>query len=192
MVSSFDRFAGWSSILAGVAGLGYALAFVVLKDSLLGGVFLLLAPLFALAGLVAVWGRLREVDAGFAALALGLGFVGSIGAATHGAYDLAAVLHPPNVAPDLSGIDPRGFQTFGLTGLALVILAWLAGRGGGLPAWVAPLGMALGIVLVVTWLARLIVFDAKSVLVLMPALIAGVLSPVFYLGLGAWPLGWRR
>ena len=31
-VSSFDRYAGWLSILAGVTGVGYALAFVVLKD----------------------------------------------------------------------------------------------------------------------------------------------------------------
>ena len=29
---SFDRFAGWSSILAGLAGIGYAVAFVVLND----------------------------------------------------------------------------------------------------------------------------------------------------------------
>jgi hypothetical protein len=193
MTTSFDRFAGWSSILAGIAGLGYALAFVVLKNNLLGGLFLLLAPLLALAGLVAVWSRLREVDGAFAALALGLGFVGSIGAATHGAYDLANVLHPPVSASDLpSAIDPRGFLTFGLTGLALIILAVLAGRGGGLPSWVSPFGLSLGVVLVVTWLARLIVFDATSVLVLMPALIAGVLSPLFYLGLGAWLLGWRR
>ena len=190
---SFDRFAGWSSILAGIAGVGYAVAFVVLKDAGLSGVFLLLAPLLAIAGLVAVWGRLREVDGGFAALALGLGFVGSIGAATHGAYDLANVLHAPSATSDLpSAIDPRGFMTFGLTGLALLILAWLAGRGGGLPSWVSPLGLLLGAVLVVTWLARLFVLDATSLLVLGPALVAGLLSPLFYLGLGSWLLGWRR
>jgi hypothetical protein len=193
VVTSFDRFAGWSSILAGIAGLGYAVAFVLLKDPGLGGLFLMLAPLLALAGLVAVWGRLREVDAGLAALALGLGFVGSIGAATHGAYDLANVLHPPTTVVDLpSSIDPRGFMTFGLTGLALVMLAWLATRSLDVPGWVGPLGLILGVVLVVTWLARLIVLDATSVLVLLPALIAGVLSPLFYLGLGAWLLGWRR
>ncbi|HZM73266.1 MAG TPA: hypothetical protein VFC71_07795 [Candidatus Polarisedimenticolia bacterium] len=193
MTTSFDRFAGRSSILAGLAGLGYALAFVVLKNALLGGLFLMLAPLLALAGLVAVWSRLREVDAAFAALALGLGFVGSIGAAAHGAHDLANVLHPPTTISDLpSSIDPRGFMTFGLTGLALVIFAWLATRSLDVPGWVGPLGLILGAVLVLTWLARLIVLDATSVLVLAPALIAGVLSPVFYLALGAWLLGWRR
>jgi polyferredoxin len=52
--------------------------------------------------------------------------------------------------------------------------------------------MILGVVLVVTWLGRLIVLDATSLLVLGPALVAGVLSPVFFLLLGAWLLGWRR
>lgn len=190
---AFERFAGWSSILAGIAGIGYAIAFVVLKNGSLSAVFLTAAPLLAIAGLVTVWGRLRAVDAGFAALALGLGLVGSIGASSHGAFDLANVLHPPTTAFDLpSPIDPRGFMTFGLTGLALVILAWLARRSRDLPSWVSPVGMLLGAVLIVTWLARLIVLDATSLLVLGPALVAGLLSPIFYLGLGSWLLGWRR
>jgi len=191
--ADFERFAGWSSILAGIAGFGYALCFVVLKDDLLSGLSLLLAPLFAVVGLVAVWGRLRAVDAGFAALALGFGFIGAIGAATHGAYGLANALQPPpTTSPFPNAIDPRGFMTFGLNGLALLILAWLAGRGGGLPSWVSSVGTFLGAVLIVTWLGRLIVLDAKSLFVLGPALIAGVLSPLFYLGLGSWLLGWRR
>jgi hypothetical protein len=31
--TSFNRFAGWASILAGVAGIGYAVAFVLLKNA---------------------------------------------------------------------------------------------------------------------------------------------------------------
>lgn len=188
----FARFAGWMSILAGIAGIGYAVAFVVLKDPFLGGVFLTLAPLLATGGLVAVFNRVREVDAGFATLALGLGIFGSLAAASHGAYDLANVLHPPTLVSDLpSAVDPRGFATFGLTGVAVAILAWLAGSTSGLPGWVRPLGLLLGIVLVVTWLARLIVLDATSMLVLGPALVAGLLSPIFFLALGAWLLGRR-
>lgn len=194
MTSSYDRYAGWLSILAGVAGIGYALAFVVLKDAELQGVFLTLAPLLAVAGLVAVFQRVREIDAGYATLALALGAFGSLAASTHGAYDLANVLHAPTAGvPDLpSAVDPRGYGTFGLTGIALGLLAWLAGRSTELPGWVSPLGIVLGLVLVITWLARLIVLDAESILVLGPALVSGLLSPIFFLLLGAWLLGWRR
>jgi hypothetical protein len=190
---SFGRFAGWLSVLAGLAGIGYAVAFVVLKNAQLGALFLTLAPLLAIAGLVAVFQRVREVDAGFATLALALGAFGSLAASTHGAYDLANVLHPPASVPDLpSAVDPRGYGTFGLTGFALAILAWLSSRTPELPGWVSPLGIILGLFLVLTWLARLIVLDATNVLVLGPALVSGLLSPIFFLALGAWLLGWRR
>ena len=194
MSASFGRFAGWSSILAGVAGIGYALAFVVLKNAQLSAQFLILAPLFAVPGLVAVFDRVRHVDAGFATVALALGAFGSLAASSHGAFDLSNQLHPPIALPtDVpSEIDPRGYATFALTGLALILLASLANRAPELPGWVSPLGMALGIVLVLTWLARLVVLDANSLLVLLPALVAGLLSPIFFLLLGAWLLGWRR
>ena len=191
---SFNRFAGWSSIFAGVAGIGYALAFVVLKNAQLSAQFLILAPLFAVPGLVAVFDRVRKVDPGIATVALALGAFGSLAASSHGAFDLSNQLHPPVSLPtDVpSEIDPRGYATFALTGLALILLASLAKREPELPGWVSPLGVILGVVLVVTWLARLVVLDATSVLVLLPALVAGLLSPVFFLLLGAWLLGWRR
>jgi hypothetical protein len=194
-VSSFDRYAGWLSILAGVTGIGYAVAFVVLKDARLSAVFLTLAPLLAVAGLVAVFERVREIESGYATLALALGAFGSLAASTHGAYDLGVVLHPAPVdaIKDLPfAVDPRGYGTFGLTGIALVLLSWLSRRSPELPTWVGPLGTFLGVVLVVTWLARLIVLDATSMLVLGPALVSGLLSPIFFLLLGAWLLGWRR
>jgi hypothetical protein len=195
MGTSFDRFAGWASILAGVAGIGYAVAFVVLKNSALSADFLTLAPLFAVAGLVAVFERVRSIDSGYATLALALGAFGSLAASTHGAYDVSNVLHAPAAAlpTDIpSAIDPRGYGTFALTGLAVLILAGLARRSPALPRWVSPLGLALGIFLVLTFLGRLIVLDASSLLVLGPALVSGLLSPIFFLLLGAWLLGWRR
>ncbi len=193
MGTSFDRFAGWASILAGVAGIGYALAFVVLKNGPLAADFLTLAPLLAVAGLVAVFERVRSIDSGYATLALALGAFGSLAASTHGVYDLANILHAPAAIPDLpSAVDPRGYGTFALTGLAVLLLAGLAGRSVELPRWVSPLGLALGIFLVLTFLARLVVLDPSSVLVLLPALVSGLLSPIFFLLLGAWLLGWRR
>lgn len=192
-VSSFDRYAGWLSILAGVTGVGYALAFVVLKDGRLSAVFLTLAPLLAVAGLVAVFERVRDIDSGYATLALALGAFGSLAASTHGAYDLANILHPREAASSLpSAVDPRGYGTFGLTGIALVLLSTLTRRTPEIPSWVGPLGLVLGLFLVITWLGRLIVLDATSVLVLGPALVSGLLSPIYFLLLGAWLLGWRR
>ena len=190
---SLQQFAGWLSVLAGIAGLGYAVAFVVLKNAGLSALFLTLAPVLAVGGLVAVFERVRAIDTGIATVALVLGAFASLAASTHGAYDLANVLHPPTSVPDLpSAVDPRGYATFALTGLALVLLGWLARRSPELPGWVGPLGMLLGVVLVITWLGRLIVLDATSLLVLGPALVAGLLSPVFFLLLGTWLLGWRR
>jgi hypothetical protein len=191
-VSSFDRYAGWLSILAGVTGIGYALAFVVLKDIRLQAVFLTLAPLLAVAGLVAVFERVRQIDSGYATLALALGAFGSLAASTHGAYNLAIELHPVDIINGPFPVDPRGYGTFGLTGIALAILAWLSRRTPEMPGWVGPLGLVLGLFLVITWLARLIVLDATSMLVLGPALVSGLLSPIFFLLLGAWLLGWRR
>jgi hypothetical protein len=190
---SFERFAGWLSVLGGVAGVGYAVAFVVLKNAPLSALFLTLAPLLAIGGLVAVFDRVRGAEPGFATVALALGAFGSLAASTHGAYDLANVLHPPASVPDVPfAVDPRGFGTFALTGLSLLLLAWLARGSAEIPAWVGPLGMLLGACLVLTWLARLIVLDATSLLVLGPALVSGLLSPIFFLLLGAWLLGWRR
>jgi hypothetical protein len=195
MTGSFDRFAGWASILAGVAGIGYALAFVVLKNGPLAAQFLTLAPLLAVAGLVAVFERVRAIDSAYATLALALGAFGSLAASTHGVYDLANVLNPPAAAlpADVpSALDPRGYGTFALTGLAVLILSGLARRSQELPSWVGPLGLVLGIFLVLTFLGRLIILDPKSMLVLGPALVSGLLSPIFFLLLGAWLLGRRR
>lgn len=58
--ASFERFSGVCAVLAGVSGFLYAVAFVVLQDELLSGLFLMLA----------VYERLRETDASFALLAL--------------------------------------------------------------------------------------------------------------------------
>jgi len=194
MTGSFDRLAGWASILAGLAGVGYAVAFVVLKNGPLSAQFLTLAPLFAVAGLVAVFERVRAIDSGAATLALALGAFGSLAASTHGVYDLSNVLHAPAaaLATDVpSALDPRGYGTFALTGLAVLIFAGLAGRSPELPGWVSPLGLVLGVSLVLTFLARLIVLDATSLLVLLPALVSGLLSPIFFMLLGAWLLAWR-
>src|SRR5690348_2696550 len=110
---SFERFAGMSAILAGIAALLYSISFVVLHNTLLSPLFLMLSALLSTAALVAVYHRVRETDMAFALWALLLSFVGVLGAAIHGGYDLANAINHAVVDTTLpSAVDPRGLLTF--------------------------------------------------------------------------------
>jgi hypothetical protein len=116
-----------------------------------------------------------------------------LGAAIHGAYDLANAINPPGVTTDLpNAVDPRGFLTFGVSGLGVFVLSALALRSAEAPRGWAWLGALLGALLVVIYLGRLIVLDATSPLILAPAALTGfVVSPAWYIWLGAMLLGRR-
>lgn len=183
----FERFGGASAVLAGVSGFLYAVAFVVLQSDLLSGLFLLLAGLFSAAALVAVYERLRETDAAFALFALLLGVAGALGSTVHGGYDLANAINPvPSVPADLPNpVDPRGLLTFGITGAALFVVAWLIGRGGGFPKGLGYLAYLSAVLLVGLYLGRLILLDPMSPVILVPALLNGFLvNPALYIWLG--------
>ena len=190
---SFERFAGLCAILAGVVGFLYSVAFIVISrpapelGGLLSALFLMLGGLLSTAALAAVYARLREADAAFALWALLLGLVGAVGAAIHGGYDLSNALHPP-ATPNLdlpNAIDPRGLLTFGVAGIAMFVVAWLMGRGGGFPNGLGYLGYALAVLLVVIYLGRLIVLQATSPLIVAPALLTGfIVNPAWYIWLG--------
>jgi hypothetical protein len=185
--ASFERFAGACAVLAGITGFLYAVAFIILQNVLLSGLFLMLVGLFTSAALVAVYQRLRETDASFALFALLLGLAGALGSAVHGGYDLANAINPPSSSmPDLPNpVDPRGLLTFGVMGIALFIVAWLIGRGGQFPRGLGYLGYVSAVLLVVLYLGRLIVFNPASPVILVPALLNGFLvNPIFYLWLG--------
>jgi hypothetical protein len=103
------------------------------------------------------------------------------GSAIHGGYDLARAIHPATGLPGVpSAIDPRGFLTFGLTGLGLLILASLIRRVGAFPAGLGTLGMVLGILLVAVYVARFIL-DPNEPLLLG---LAGVTGLVVAAGAG--------
>jgi hypothetical protein len=184
--ASFERFAGVCAILAGVSGFLYAIAFVVLQDELLSGLFLMFSGLLTTTALVAVYERLRETDSSFALLALLLGVAGSLGSAIHGGYDLANVINPPPSMPDLPNpVDPRGLLTFGVAGIALIVVSWLIIRGGRFPRRLGYLGYVSAILLLALYLGRLIILDPTSPLILVPALLNGFLAnPIFYVWLG--------
>ena len=186
MTADFERFGGLAAIGVAVFGVLYAIAFVVLDDELTSGLFLLLTGLLTIVALTAAYGRVQAVEPGFALLALLVGVIGGAGAAIHGGFDLAHQLNPEDPVPAIpNAVDPRGLLTFGFTGLAVLLLAWLAARGDVLPARLALLGYALGVLLVTLYLARLIVVDSDSPAVAVPALLAGfVAGPAWWLWLG--------
>jgi hypothetical protein len=184
----YDSFATICAVLTGATGFLYSVAFILLRSDVLSAGFLLLTGLFSTATVIGVYAHLKRTDETFAMLALLLGVAGGMGAAIHGGYDLANALHPPaTVNLDLpSQIDPRGMLTFGVAGVALWVIAWLMLRGGQFPRGLAYLGYVTSVLLILVYLARLIVLDATSPLVLVPALVTGfVASPVWYVWLGA-------
>lgn len=190
----FERSAGAAAIVVGIGGLLYSIAFVVVArvapdaSRFLAALFLLLGGVVAIEVLAALYRRLREVDAGFALVGFMLGFAGALGSAIHGAFDLANVLHPPAApfpADAANFADPRGFLTFGLAGLGLFVVSKLMTRTPAFPRRLANLGYLSAALLVLIYLGRLIVFDATSLLILVPAALEGfVVNPVWYVWLG--------
>ena len=183
----FERFAGVCAVLAGAITLLYSISFILLVNEGLSSLCLLLNGLLATAVMVAVYERLRTTDASFALFGLLLGLAGALGAALHGGYDLAAVLHEhASVDPNLpSAMDPRGLLTFGATGLGLWVFAWLIVRSGQLPTGLGYLGYATAALQIILYLGRLIIFDARNPVIVFPALLAGFLAtPIWYVWLG--------
>lgn len=190
---TFERSSGATAIVVGIGGFLYSVSFVIVArsspeaGSFLSSLFLMLGGVLGIQVMAAIYRRLRDVDPGFALAAFMFGFAGALGSAIHGAYDLANVLHKPTAAvPDFpNAVDPRGLLTFGLAGIALIVIARLMTRGGGFPRNLALIGYLSGILLVLIYLARLIILDATSPLVLAPAALEGfIVNPVWYVWLG--------
>ena len=184
---SFDRMAGMAALAGAALSLIYAVAFVVLQKPLLSAVALMAGGVLSAVALFAVYQRVKPAGS-LATLGLVLGLAGTMGAAVHGAYDLAVVLHPEAGAA-LTGplpVDPRGFLTFGVAGLGVLVLSWAGLKVGGFPRSLLYLGLVFGLLLVLIYLGRLIILDPANILVLAPAALTGVIvSPVWY----AW-VGW--
>jgi peptidoglycan/LPS O-acetylase OafA/YrhL len=92
---NYERFAGRCALLVAVVGLAYSLTFVIVVADepkwaqVANAVFLLSGGLLAVAVLIAVYGRLRDVEPAFALLALALGLASGLGSAIHGAEEFA-------------------------------------------------------------------------------------------------------
>jgi hypothetical protein len=196
MARTFDRFAGASAIVSAALTLLYSIAFVIVSRTsaelgpALAALFLTAGGVIGSAVVVGLYGRLRDVQPGFALWALLLGFTASAGSFVHGGFQLANAIHPPQtvVGADLpSEIDPRGLLAFGIAGLATLVFAWLILSAGGqrFSLRVGYTGVVFGVLLVLTYLGRLVVLDPSSPLVLLPAALSGfVVGPLWYLWVG--------
>jgi len=135
MSTSFARLAGWCSVVAGLAALGYSVTFaVVVQDGERWAQWassLLLAggALVALPVVIALFLRVRAVDEGFALLAVAVGLLGAAGTLFHAMFDLGNLANDPGQTFDFpSPTDPRGFATFLLAGLSVGLFSVLLGR----------------------------------------------------------------
>jgi hypothetical protein len=133
---------------------------------------------------VVLYLRLRDIDRGFALLALLLGLAAAFGQLENSGLGLGNELTPElghDAAP-----DPYGLFRFGLLGVALFIVGWLMTRGGGFPRGLGILGEVGGVLLVLVYLGRLtgVIDPATKITVLPPVLYGVVVHPIFYVWLG--------
>lgn len=187
MKSTFKRFAGYYAIVAGVAGFLYSLAFIVLKNNLLSALFLFFGAFFATAAITALYEQLRDSEPAFALWAFILALAGALGSLVHAGYDLSNAIHAPAALnQDLpSAVDPRGLATFGLAGLGLLVFAWLIGQGKKFPRNLGYLAYLSALLMLLLYLGRLIILQATSLVIVVPALLEGFLvNPLFYIWLG--------
>jgi hypothetical protein len=192
----YERFAGACAIAVAIGGLAYSISFMTyLKTgrpaAAKTATFLLFAGgVVVMAVLIAVYARLRETDPSFALWSLALGLLAAAGSSIHGAYDLANfVKHPVGAPPGFgalpNAVDPRGLMTFGVSGLSILVAAWLIVQGAALPRRLGQLGLVTGVLLIVVYLGRLIILNPKNPLVLTAAILTGfILSPLWFLWLG--------
>ncbi|HTP01822.1 MAG TPA: hypothetical protein VMJ64_10655 [Anaerolineales bacterium] len=185
--ASFRTLATWCAFLAGIAGLLYALSFVILQNTLLSALFLLLGGVASVVVWTGLYAHLHDIEAPFPLLALLLSVGAASGSIIHGGYDLANAIHPPaTINQDLpSAIDPRGLLTFGLGCLGLLVFAWLIARDRALPSALAYLGYASAALMAVLYLGRLIILQATNPVIVIAAVLEGfLLNPIWLIWLG--------
>ena len=135
----------------------------------------------ALAASVAVVAMSERFGGGYARWLSLLGVGYALLSATHGVY--AAILAGSGLAvSDLSPTDPRGFATFGLAGLWMLVLGWTARTGEALPRRLALLAIVGGLDLVLLYAATLA--GATAAILVTGGLASVVLGPAFWIWSG--------
>jgi len=190
-VSQFDKFAGFSAILAGGVSVLYGVFFALaLRGSETtatpSAVLLMVSGLLGIVVVCALYQCFINLDSGFALLALVLGVLGAGGALIHGAFDLSTLVGPEEVAgTGVNSVDPRGVLVFGISGLSVLIFARLIVVGTRLPLNLGWVGYGLAALLLLLYLGRLFVVDPAQPFLRFTAILAGfVLNPVWNLWIG--------
>ena len=200
VVLAYRRVAAIAAIGVGIGGVLFSIAFMIyLSDEprwsqYAQSILLLAGGILALVVYVALYELLRDVDPGYALLALLLGVAGAFGTAAHGAFDLANLVETPSET--LEGVpsptDPRGLATFLLTGLSIALFSWLGLRAAAFPRALGYLGLAAGLLLAWVFLGRLIILDPENLAVLIPAAAVGFVANPAWFGWLGLVLGGRR
>jgi hypothetical protein len=192
-----ERTAGWAAIAVAVGGVTYSLLFVLALKAhssvagTLSWLALLLGALLAIVVLAVLYLRLRTVDPVAALCALVLGIAGQYGAAAHAGFALATTGTTTDVP---SEVDPRGLATFGLTGLAILLFSVLLRATDEVTAGLGVLGVVFGVLLVATYLGRLIIVNPNNLALLGLAAVTGlVVHPWWFIWLGrSWQAAGAR
>jgi hypothetical protein len=192
MTVAFQRFAGWCAVLTALAGVAFTVTFAIAVQEeerwalWASAVALTVGGIVAVPVLIALYEQVREPERQFALVALVLGLAGAVGAAIHGAFDIGTLSKPPKSSYDFpNAVDPRGFLTFAVTGVALALFGWLILRGAPLPRLIGQLAVAAAVLLLILYFGRLIILDPKAYIIRVAALASGlVVSPAFYLAFG--------
>jgi hypothetical protein len=167
-----------------LGGILYAVAFVLLEHDVAAAILLMLGGLASTIILFHLGTTLFSVNEPVARWALVIGTIASTLTVVHAGYDLAKRIHPPGTPGVLLGhpsaVDPRGLATFGIAGLAYLTLATLMSRSDAYAKRLARLGQALGVIMIVIYLGRLIILDPENIVVRI-ALAAGVAANTAFL-----------
>jgi hypothetical protein len=118
------------------------------------------------------------IDAGtwIGLFGVGYGLLSAAHGALAGLSELGGVT-PPGLSPT----DPRGFATFGLAGLWMLVLGLVApGAVGGWPTWLTPVALVGGVDLIALFAAT--VAGAEIPILLTGGLASVALGPAFWIG----------